>query len=162
MNKKIVIGVSVILVALVFYLYYSGSVSFFTQSRYWPDSTIQLVMVDSRGDLVFSPATKLDEAINATVNSLKTEMTPMINTKLDTTTAARTYLSKTDATGLYAPKLDYVKYDDQFRLTTSNQKRERTDLGGIYARHYKGRMGWSAWNDLKDDDGSKWEINKLP
>lgn len=162
MNKKIVIGVLLIFVALALYLYYRGSVSYFTQSSYWPDSGVQMVMIDSRGDLVFQPAIKLDEAINTTVNSLKTEMTPMINAKLSPTTAARTYLSKTAATGLYAPKLEYVKYDDPFRLTTPNQKGTRTDLGGVYARKYKGGIGWNPWWDIKDDKGSKWEINKIP
>ena len=162
MNKKIVIGVLVIFVALALYLYYRGSVSYFTQSSYWPDSGVQMVMIDSRGDLVFQPAIKLDEAINTTVNSLKTEMTPMINAKLSPTTAARTYLSKTAATGLYAPKLEYVKYNDAFRLTTPYQKGQRTDLGGYYSRKYKGGMGWNAWHDIKDDRDSKWEIHKLP
>lgn len=161
-NNKIAIGVLVIMVALAVYLYYNGSLSYFTQSNYWPDNGLQMVMVDSSGDLVFQSATKLDEAINTTVNGLKTEMTPMINAKLATSTAAGTYLSKTDARGLYAPKLEYVQYDKSFRLTTPNQKNKRKDLGGYYARKYKGGVGWNPWWDIKDDTGAKWEINKLP
>jgi len=158
-NNKIVIGVLVVFVALALYLYYSGSISYFTQSNYWPDTSIQMVMMDSSGNLVFQPATKIDEAINATTNSLKSNLNPIIGSKLATTTASNTYLTKTAAGTIYAKNNEAVKYNDKFRLTT---EAEMENDNGQYARRYGGRVGWNAWSGLKDNKSARWLIQGIP
>ena len=162
-KTNLLITVLLILIAVFAYLYFSGSISFFTQSvSFNLPNNEKLVVTDSEGNLTFIPTEKIDSAINQTVKSLDDSLMLLINTKQDSSLADAKYLTQGAALDVYQPKGDYVSYDNKFRLTTNYAKGFQKDKGGMYARFYKNRMGWNAWNDLQDNDQAYWEINKIP
>lgn len=152
-----------ILIAVFVYLYFSGSISFFTQSiSFNLPNDQKLVVTDGEGNLTFIPTGNIDSAINTTVKSLDDSLTPIINMKQNTTAADAKYLTLDEAASDYQPKGDYIPYDSKFRLTTHYAKGANASKGGTYARFYKNRMGWNPWNELQGNDQAYWEINKIP
>lgn len=152
-----------ILIAVFVYLYFSGSISFFTQSTSFNLPNDQkLIVTDGEGNLQFIPTSNIDAAINSTAKSLDNSLTPLINAKQDTSVADSKYLTENKAITDYQPKGDYVPYDSGFRLTTNWAKGANKEKGGSYARYYKSHMGWNAWDDIKDNDQAYWLIGKIP
>ena len=145
-----------VLIAFFAYLYFSGSISFFTQSTLFNLPNQKLIVTDDNGTLQFISTEQIDAAINNTVNSLDASLTPLIQKKLDTDVAATTYLSED------AVAENYVPYNSSFRLTTQWSKGINADKGGTYAKYYKGRTSWNPWNELKDDDKAYWLISRIP
>lgn len=156
--SKTKINLFIFLAAIVLLIIYftMGNTSYFTASKVFNEPSSMMV-TDSDGNITLIPVKNIDSAINGTVGSLKSELNPTINSKLDTTTASDTYLTKTNANTTYASKDEAVKYNDKFRLTTEAQV-----LSGTYARHYKDRMGWNPWRSLENDNQARWIIEAIP
>lgn len=136
-----------------------GDTSYYTASTAFKDDGLNMMVTDSDGTITFIPVTRIDTAVNDTVNSLKSELNPIIDSKLATTTASNTYLTKTDAGTTYAKNNEAVKYNDKFRLTT---EAEMENAKGEYMRRYGGRVGWNAWSGLRENKSARWLIQGIP
>ena len=122
MNRDYLLGLAFLAAMVVFLVL--PNVNFFEESTKFAKPAGQnMVTVESDGTITLVPVKNIDTAINATVDSLKSELNTVITRNTSSITTNRQNAIKE-----FQPVGDYVKYADPLRVQALDDNGQRKSL----------------------------------